>query len=167
MEFRFKILGAMSGKNLPFYGHGSGRVNEHIHLQRHLRSPSTTHQLQQSIEHIPSFITAMPSIVTIKEEKVESDSTPRKTLDEKHEVKLEESSSDLNPSIYEETDECDLQHSNHHVWLVKLPAFIRENWNPILSNSEEEVVLGRVMVNKKDASVREPTFLYRKRVARN
>ncbi|KAI5850356.1 transcription initiation factor IIF, beta subunit [Morchella snyderi] len=94
----------------------------------------------------------MPSIVTIKEENVESESTQRKTLGEKHEVKLDESPSDLNPSIYEETDECDLKHSDQHVWLVRLPAFIRENWNPILSNSEEEVVLGRVMVNKKDAS---------------
>lgn len=109
----------------------------------------------------------MPSIVTIKEENIDSDSAPVKTLDEKLEVKLEEPSSDLNPSIYEETDECDLQHSDQHVWLVKLPAFIRENWNPILSNSEEEVVLGRVMINKKDASVRESTLLYRKRVAIN
>lgn len=170
MGFRFKILGAMHDVRQEFtiLWPWTCERRKHIHLQRHLRSSSSiTHQLQQFIEHIPSFIIAMPSIVTIKEENVESDSVPIKTLDEKLEVKLEESSPDLNLSIYEETDECDLQQSDQHVWLVKLPAFIRENWNPILSNSEEEVVLGRVMINKKNASVREPTLLYRKRVARN
>lgn len=71
----------------------------------------------------------------------------------KFKVAIGESTSEPDVDLYEETDECNLEHSEQIIWLVKLPTFIQDHWNDIPSDSEEVIELGTVLVNKHDRNV--------------
>lgn len=71
----------------------------------------------------------------------------------KFKVAIGESTTEPDVDLYEETDECDLEHSEQMIWLVKLPPFIQDHWDDIPSDSEEVVELGTVLVNKHDPNV--------------